>query len=340
MDTISPVYARIVLRELERRHIASEPLFAGSNLSREQLLGGGDIPLNDFLQILRLGHQLSGDDRLGLMIGSYSSIATLGEVGAALAIAPSVRAGLQVLESYNRLHISYISLHADSNASGLSLQLSIHEKLGSTLRFHLESAAMLLQHYVETLNGQILDNALYQLAIPQPDYWHSYADYLHSPIAFNTPISTIELPGDCLDNPSPYYDADMWQRMQLQLSAQLAALAEAQQEPYARHLAGLLNSCALPLPDLPAVAATLCMTERTLNRRLKEENASFRDLKSAALLHRAQRYLEDTQYSVEAIAADLGYQDTANFRRAFRKRAGCSPAEYRRGAQPSATGSA
>jgi len=34
---------------------------------------------------------------------------------------------------------------------------------------------------------------------------------------------------------------------------------------------------------------------------------------------------------VEAIAEELRYRDAANFRRAFRKTAGCSPNEYRLG---------
>jgi AraC-like DNA-binding protein len=44
----------------------------------------------------------------------------------------------------------------------------------------------------------------------------------------------------------------------------------------------------------------------------------------------ARRHLRETGQSVEAIAAALGYQDTANFRRAFRKAQGCTPSEFRR----------
>jgi transcriptional regulator GlxA family with amidase domain len=36
-----------------------------------------------------------------------------------------------------------------------------------------------------------------------------------------------------------------------------------------------------------------------------------------------------TRDSVESIAVSLGYQDAANFRRAFRNREGCSPREFR-----------
>ena len=77
------------------------------------------------------------------------------------------------------------------------------------------------------------------------------------------------------------------------------------------------------------MSAGLTISERTLNRRLQAEGSSYRDLKSDALANWAQLYLDQTDKSVESIAATLGYQDTANFRRAFRKRTGCSPSEYR-----------
>lgn len=63
--------------------------------------------------------------------------------------------------------------------------------------------------------------------------------------------------------------------------------------------------------------------------RLLEEGANFRPLKSEALINRAKQYLAHTEKSVETIAADLGYQNPANFRRAFRKITCQSPGEYR-----------
>jgi len=72
------------------------------------------------------------------------------------------------------------------------------------------------------------------------------------------------------------------------------------------------------------------VSKRTLNRRLQAENTSFRQLKSRALAAWAKQYLRETEYSVQAIAEALGYTDTANFGRAFRKSEACSPKAYRR----------
>jgi len=44
----------------------------------------------------------------------------------------------------------------------------------------------------------------------------------------------------------------------------------------------------------------------------------------------AVQYLEAEQLSVEATATLLGYNDEANFRRAFKRWHGCSPQAHRR----------
>ena len=77
------------------------------------------------------------------------------------------------------------------------------------------------------------------------------------------------------------------------------------------------------------MARGLHTSERTLNRRLQAEGSSFRTLKSDALAAWGKLYLAHTDQSVESIAAALGYQDAANFRRAFRKSVGRSPNDYR-----------
>ena len=96
MYSISPVYARFVLRELLRKGIAEQPFFAGTSLNRHQLETGGNIAMADFLTLLENGRKLSGDEQLGLLIGRHNNVAALGPIGAAAATAPSVREGLQV----------------------------------------------------------------------------------------------------------------------------------------------------------------------------------------------------------------------------------------------------
>ena len=83
----------------------------------------------------------------------------------------------------------------------------------------------------------------------------------------------------------------------------------------------------LTLTDL---AGMLSLSPRTLDRHLKAEGTSFRELARAARLTRAMAMLDDTSLAITRIAYELGYSDAANFTRAMRRDAGMTPAEYRR----------
>ncbi len=329
METISPVYARLVLRELERRDIDAGPLFAGTPLTRQELLRGGDLRMEDFLHILRAGQRLTGDNQLGLMLGRTANVLALGAVGSAAAVAPSIREGLQVLDSYTRLHASYIRIRGLSGLNGMRIYMRYAEDPQELRRFHTETGLMVLQQYVEAVSAGPLDGLVFYLDFPEPDYVAEYASCLRGNLVFDAPEASLEIPRHYLDLPSPYYNAQLWQEAQADLAQRLKSLADGENQPYTAHIVSLLRTSEPPLPDLAAVARGLHTSERTLNRRLQAEGSSFRALKSDALATWGKLYLAHTDQSVESIAAALGYQDAANFRRAFRKSVGRSPNDYR-----------
>lgn len=79
------------------------------------------------------------------------------------------------------------------------------------------------------------------------------------------------------------------------------------------------------------LAAHVGMSPRNLIRRFKEAtgnlpNAYVQDLRVAA----ARELLEGSASSVQAIAAQVGYEDVAFFRALFRRQTGMTPADYRR----------
>jgi AraC-like DNA-binding protein len=331
MENVSPVYARFVLREILRLGIPAEDLLAGTSLNRRELETGGDIAVGDFLAILENGRRLSGNEQLGLVIGRHTHVIALGPIGAAAAIAPTVREGLQVMENYTRLHIGHMRLELSSSLRGLSVRFQFLQDTGVTERFHTETALMLTQDYVETLVGRRVENARYCMTLPAPDYASEYPRWLHSPVSFEDEYNSAELPVELLDLPSPYYHAGMWHQATLELARRMRELEGKEEYPYTQFVGALLRSSEPPLPDLGVAAARLHMSERTLNRRLQQEGTSFRQIRGNILGSWARQLLTETDHSVEAISAQLGYQDAANFRRAFRNSEGCSPNEFRCG---------
>ncbi len=336
MESISPVYARLVLREVMRRGIDPSPLFANTGLDPDTLQHGGDIAMQDFLQILRAGDKLLDEEPLGFILGQQLHVLAMGPVGAAIASAPNLRAGLQALESFTRLHASYVDIGAHSTLKGMTVTILYQHDTGDVEHFHTQTAMALLQQYIEIMTGTRCSDVHFRLAIPESENKAAYITALHGQVSFDAEANQIEIPHRWLDAPSPFYHPELWRQAQMTLSRDLKGQLEAENASFTQHISGLLRTSEPPLPDLGDVAFDLNVSQRTLNRRLQAEDTSFRQLKSEALARWAKQYLRETEHSVEAIAEELGYTDTANFRRAFRKTVGCSPIEYREQTRPTA----
>ncbi len=77
-------------------------------------------------------------------------------------------------------------------------------------------------------------------------------------------------------------------------------------------------------------ASRLCMSPRTLQRRLLDEGATFHKLLASTRLDLACRYLGGTTMSIGEAAFLLGYSETNSFQSAFASWTGMSPSSWRR----------
>ena len=87
------------------------------------------------------------------------------------------------------------------------------------------------------------------------------------------------------------------------------------------------------LPDLLTidhVASDLGTSPRTLQRRLKDEGVSFRDVRDDVRHRIALGLLDDPENAILDVACATGFSDPRAFRRAFREWTGRSPSEHRR----------
>jgi AraC-like DNA-binding protein len=78
-----------------------------------------------------------------------------------------------------------------------------------------------------------------------------------------------------------------------------------------------------------SLAAELCLSRRTLDRRLAEDNTSWGELLDEVRFSRAQRLLSAGNAPLCDIAFALGYSDQTAFSRSFRRWSGVTPRDWR-----------
>lgn len=87
------------------------------------------------------------------------------------------------------------------------------------------------------------------------------------------------------------------------------------------------------VPSLAVITRAMGISERTLRRRLRAVGTSYNTILSEVRARVAKNILLDQMITVDCVAAQLGYSETANFRHAFKRWTGHSPQSYRSAAR-------
>jgi len=78
------------------------------------------------------------------------------------------------------------------------------------------------------------------------------------------------------------------------------------------------------------ICDVLFMSESTLRRKLRQENQSIKEVKANAQLGYGLHLLQTTQFSIQNIAEQCGYQTHSRFTENFKNRFGLTPRELRK----------
>ncbi|NND67811.1 MAG: helix-turn-helix domain-containing protein, partial [Halioglobus sp.] len=157
-------------------------------------------------------------------------------------------------------------------------------------------------------------------------------------VQFGCEETAIAVPLAWRQLPSPLYDESVYRANLIECREMIAAREQAESLVHditnrlRNHFDAQCSPGAAPAspPTLEELAERLHMTPRTLIRRLKREDASYRELLETLRREYAERLLRDARLTAADVGQVLGYQEAANFGRAFRRWYGQSPAAWRR----------
>jgi AraC-like DNA-binding protein len=83
-------------------------------------------------------------------------------------------------------------------------------------------------------------------------------------------------------------------------------------------------------PDIQVVASRIGTSVRTLQRQLRAAGVTYAGVVQQTRCTVARRLLQDQGQKIGEVARLLGYSDPAHFTRAFQRRTGLTPRDYRR----------
>jgi AraC-like DNA-binding protein len=333
MPPVTATYLRILSRILLERGIDPDPALkaAGTTLAWLER-PGATVPATAYVFLALHAMQSTRDEGLGCELGLRMPVTTHGFLGHAALSAATLQDAMALAPRFFNLASQFVEVKLEHGPQASVLRVEQRMPLGPVRRFVLESALIGLLSAAASLMGVAPSQLPFTVRLPWPRRTDisAYRARL-PPVELGGAHAELVIPSDVLRRPLPLHEPSSAQQMYEECARASGQLQ--QHQTLLQHITTLLNPGPDGYPDKARMAQWLGVSCRTLTRRLQAQNTSFSALLEARQLHDAQLLLRRPGLSIEQVSTKLGYQDPANFTRAFRRWLGMSPSAWRQSLQ-------
>lgn len=269
---------------------------------------------------------LVGEPSLGISLGARLTPSTHGSLGLAAVSSATARELLAVIARFLATRITVLSSSILVEGPRVVLVLEELLSMGTVRELVLEAVLLSIKN---TLSDASMGRCpIVEISFPfaRPDYVELAEETFGCPVRYGAGRTCLEIPAAMVDEPLKMADpravelaASLCEREIDKLGASRSFEIRTRRSML-QHRQGF--------PSMVQVARRLHVTPRTLARKLGAEGTSYR----AILDDLRQRMATDLIKSgskIDEVAYLLGYTDTSNFRRAFRRWTGVAPSAFR-----------
>ena len=331
-------YARVLLAQFAGH---DGDLLVGSGLTGAALMAAERISVRQQLAIFRNAARITeriAEPGWALRYAAGISAAMHGAMGVAAVSAPTVREGLAVLARFARTRDPYMDFRLFELPDELGLEFVTGViPLGDLEQPMIEICLSFVVAMLRVMAGAEAAGCRLMITAAAPDHAALYGDFLPVPCMFGADRNAVIVPRPLAGARSLVADAALHRDALAACGRELAALGAI--FPDETRVRWLIEASPAAPPSFSDVARMLGRSERALSRQLAAAGTSFRQIRDECNITQAKALLQSSHLPLVEIAARTGFDDAANFSRAFRRVTGMAPGAYRRSCDAPVSGS-
>ena len=286
-------------------------------------------------QLIWATNQESDDDAFAFHLVEHMHPSYFGVIGYAWMTSASLRKGFERVYRYQRLLTDEGSITLEKQGENLKVLLEWQTgcERDPALRERVRLTNVVKLCRMNCGDAFKPEKIFFMQA--EPSRPAAYYTYFRCELEFGAESTAMLINAETVDRPLPGYNPQLEQILEKQIIDYLAKLDK-------NDIIGRTKSmiCDL-LPSghvsVEEIADKLCLSERTLRRRLKDSDSSFKELLAETRRELGERYIQDSSLSLTEVAFMLGFSDSSSLSRAYKNWTGKSPSEYRSSHQGSQT---
>ena len=326
--TTVTAWAQLVHRALEQAGADPDGLFEQAGLDPSALREpGARYSFLKVQELWRLAEATTGDPDFGLAAARCWHPTSWHALGYAWLASETLLDAFERTRRYARLVTDSVSIELEPSPHGIWVVGHLRPGLPMVVRPAQDVGLATVVMMCRLSRGPQFRPLCARFAYPRPASTEALERFFEAPCEFDAEVGGLEIASDDLEAPLP------------SANAELARTNEQVIVDYLDHFDATTVAqrarCKL-LEQLPSghaceasVARELNMSSRTLQRRLRAEGTTFRDILDDVRRELAIRYLTRRELSINEITYILGFVEPSSFTRAFRRWTGSCPTVYR-----------
>jgi len=278
----------------------------------------------------KLAAKASGDPCFGLKAASFWHPTTLHALGYTWLASNTLYDALSRAARYIRIVNTAATATFEETDKGYMFRMGIDDSWRDIQPANeaMDAGLALIIDMCRSCYGPELNPLLIEVRRPKPVAGlKQFEELFKAPIHFSSPKTTIYFDKENITKYLPTSNAEMARTNEKIIVDYLARLDKNNITSQVKaKLLDMLPSGNFTEDD---VIQSLHLSQRTLQRKLKEEGTTYKELLDETRKELAKEYVNDTSLSFSEITYLLGFSEQSNFTRAFKRWQGQSPSVYR-----------
>jgi AraC-like DNA-binding protein len=274
-----------------------------------------------------LAIEASGDANFAYKVGRQWRPTTFHALGYTWLACTTLAEGLKLLERYSRVVNSGITVSFQQSGRCGEIVIHIHYHEIVIHQGAHDAALGALMTMLRMLMGESYSPMEIHCLFTRPATAIGFEHDLRCPILYDMPASKILFDNADLHRRLPGANAEL---QKINEDLLLEKMHQLDRACMVTRVTQAINK-ELPTGEVHEkdIAASLGVSLRTMQRRLAEQQQSFRQLLDEIRQQLAEQYLANSRLSLNEITYLLGFANQANFTRAFARWHGMPPSSYR-----------
>lgn len=247
----------------------------------------------------------------------------MGLLGQLMRHSPTLGDALRTLAVYHRLNSEGGAVFLLTDNDTATLGYAIFQPMFEGVEHFYDAVMACGCNYIRELLGPDWNPLRVVFARTRPVDPQPYRDFFRARLQFDSDHTGLQLPRRLLDRSLAGADPAVRRALQAKIEAATATDLVVRLHRALRLL--LLHGDS----SGDHVAQQLTLHRRTLNRQLKAQGTTFREVLDGVRWEISRQLLANTRLALQEVAAATGYADVSAFVRAFHRWSGTTPAKWR-----------